>query len=86
MGLFNLYGCFVQKQQTLEQTQKRKKWTSFLKDKSKKQKKTKDIQKRERQWKIHGACFIVGKGGGERDITFIVFIILSCQWHHDNSY
>lgn len=85
MGLFNLYGCFVQKQQTLEQTQKRKKWTSFLKDKSKKQKK-KDIQKRERQWKIHGACFIVGKGGGERDIIFIVFIILSCQWHHDNSY
>ena len=74
MGLFNLYGCFVQKQQTLEQTQKRKKWTSFLKDKSKKQKKTKKkqkISKRENDNERYTEHALLSVRGEERETSFL---------------
>lgn len=67
MGLFGLYECFVQKQQTLEQTQKKRKEKKnkllFSKTKAKKQKISERENDNER-YVEHAFLSVRGKGRG----------------------
>lgn len=73
---------FVQKQQTLEQTHKRRKKKELLpsKTKAKKQK----ISERENNNERHMEHAFLSVGGEEKGHQFMVVIIHFWQWRQDN--